>query len=100
MRNITKSVTMFIDDVRYHTGRVYMHLPAMPGTKLVSGTQENPTMNLPQMRIWYGTDEYMTYSCARPHPTMKSRNQKQTRCTPFVGNTRRYRMRKEIFVRI
>lgn len=41
-----KSVTMFMQDVRYQTGNDGMHFPSILGKKFESGMQANPTMNL------------------------------------------------------
>lgn len=44
--NIMKSVTMFMLEVRYHTGRDVIHFPTILGSKIASGVQAKPTMNL------------------------------------------------------
>jgi hypothetical protein len=63
MMNIAKSVAIFMLEVRYHIGSVYMHLPIILGRMRERGKHANPKIN----------------SWTTPQATMSMRNQKQIR---------------------
>ena len=52
--NIMKSVTMFIDDVVYHTGGVGIHLDCIVGKRKAIGRQQNESRNLDRLtRVFF-----------------------------------------------
>jgi hypothetical protein len=78
MMKVTKSVTMFMPEVRYHTGRLSMHFPAMLGTKIVSGMHARLTRNLSsKVSCNVNNDNVPAYSCVMPQAAMQRRSQKQ-----------------------
>ncbi len=77
-----KSVAMFMDDEKYHTGKVWRHLPVILGTMAATGMQETPS------RI----------GCMAAQSRTKKKSQWHTRSAAglLLPKMRRYWRRKDI----